>query len=158
MRSPDRPDHLRGAAAVRCSAIVSGLARVALTFRRLPRSTGRTGATTLRYQVCSGFFARVLTTALVLTAVWPRPVAAETRVDRNVVYGMYSGLALLLDVYVPDRPNGYGVVFISGSGWSAPLGYGAPGLKSMQVSDWSPELLGAGYTVFAINHRATPRF
>jgi hypothetical protein len=30
---------------------------------------------------------------------------------------MYSGLALLMDVYYPEKPNGYGVIFISGSGW-----------------------------------------
>jgi hypothetical protein len=33
-------------------------------------------------------------------------VAAEARVERNVVYGMYSGLALLMDVYHPASRNG----------------------------------------------------
>ena len=51
-------------------------------------------------------------------------------VERNVVYGMYSGLALLMDVYRPDQPNGYGIVHISGSGWSAPLGLDARPLKA----------------------------
>ena len=54
---------------------------------------------------------------------------AQARVERNVVYGMYSGLALLLDVHHPDTPNGLGIVFVSGSGWQAPPGYGAVGLK-----------------------------
>ena len=45
--------------------------------------------------------------------------AEPPRVERNVVYGMYSGLALLLDVHRPAKPNGFGVVFISGSGWQA---------------------------------------
>ena len=49
-------------------------------------------------------------------------VTAQTRVDRNVVYGMYSGTALLLDVHYPAKPNGFGVIFIPCSGWSAPLG------------------------------------
>ena len=31
---------------------------------------------------------------------------AAPRVDSNVVYGMYSGLALLMDVYYPEKPNG----------------------------------------------------
>jgi len=31
-----------------------------------------------------------------------------TRSETDVVYGMYSGLALLLDVHYPDTPNGYG--------------------------------------------------
>jgi len=80
-------------------------------------------------------------------------------VDTNVVYGMYSGAALLLDVHYPARPNGFGIIFIPGSGWSAPLGYAAAPLKeSNQVEMYVPSLTQAGYTVFAITHRATPTF
>ena len=84
--------------------------------------------------------------------------AAQPRVDKNVVYGMYSGLALLMDVHRPEKPNGRGVIFVGGSGWHAPLGYNAPGLKEQQTGPWAAPLLKAGYTVFAINHRAAPRF
>src|SRR5262245_18630853 len=84
---------------------------------------------------------------------------AQGRVDRNVVYGMYSGTALLLDVHYPAKPNGFGIVFIPGSGWSAPLGYAAAPLKqSEQVGMYVPSLTEAGYTVFAITHRAIPTF
>src|SRR5256885_6076620 len=51
------------------------------------------------------------------------------RIESNVLYGMYSGLALLMDVHYPEKPNGYGVIFISGSGWSAPQEYSAEPLK-----------------------------
>jgi acetyl esterase/lipase len=79
--------------------------------------------------------------------------------QENVVYGMYSGLALLMDVYRPERPNGYGVVHISGSGWSAPLGLDSKQLKeSGHVQLEALPLVEAGYTVCSINHRATPRF
>ena len=54
------------------------------------------------------------------------PAGAQGRVDSNVVYGMYLGTALLLDVHYPANPNGFGIIFIPGSGWSAPLGYAAP--------------------------------
>lgn len=91
----------------------------------------------------------------VLHAADPAPTPA---VERNVVYGMYSGLALLLDVHRPARSNGLGVVFISGSGWQAGLEYGAAPLKEQQIGLWGPPLTAAGYTVFAINHRAAPRF
>lgn len=84
--------------------------------------------------------------------------AAQPRVEKNVIYGMYSGLALLMDVHHPEKPNGYGVLFVSGSGWNARLTYGARALKEEQIPEWGPALLRAGYTVFAINHRATPRF
>lgn len=79
----------------------------------------------------------------------------------NVVYGMYSGLALLMDVYLPEsgRANGYGLVHISGSGWGAPLGLDARQLKeASHVEIEALPLVAAGYTVCTINHRATPRF
>ena len=41
-------------------------------------------------------------------------------IETNLVYGMYSGSALLLDIYKPVRPNGFGVIYVSGSGWTAP--------------------------------------
>jgi acetyl esterase/lipase len=84
--------------------------------------------------------------------------AAAPPVERNVIYGMYSGLALLLDVHRPANPNGYGIVFISGSGWQAAPEYGAGPLKNSQIDLWGPPLTAAGYTVFAINHRGAPRF
>ncbi len=96
--------------------------------------------------------------ALIFVAVGASHASAQSRVEKNVVYGMYSGLALLMDVHHPEKSNGYGIIFVAGSGWQAPLGYGAPGLKEEQISQWGPSLLRAGYTVFAINHRGAPRF
>ena len=49
--------------------------------------------------------------------------------ESNVVFGTYSGLALLLDVYKPSAPNGYGIIVIPGSGWHTPLPYNASLLK-----------------------------
>lgn len=87
------------------------------------------------------------------------PTRAEPRVDANVIFGMYSGLALLMDVYYPETPAGYGVVLIPGSGWSASLGYNAQPLKNTGgFKVLIPPLTGAGYTVFVIGHRAAPRF
>jgi len=84
----------------------------------------------------------------------PPAAAAAPSVERNVIYGMVSGAALLLDVHRPARPNGRGVIFISGSGWQASTDYGATPLKEQQIGLWGPPLLAAGYTVFALNHRA----
>ena len=90
------------------------------------------------------------------------PAGAEKathRVDRNVVYGYYSGLALLMDIHHPGKPNGYGIVHISGSGFLRPLGLDAPALKeSAHVTEEAVHLVNAGFTVFTINHRAIPRF
>lgn len=87
------------------------------------------------------------------------PVSAESRIDRNVVYGMYSGLALVMDVYHPEIPNGYGIIFISGSGWTRELSLDATQLTATgQETIYAVPLADAGYTVFNINHRAAPRF
>ena len=77
----------------------------------------------------------------------------------NVVYGMYSGLALLMDVHTGESSNGRGIVFISGSGWRRPTTYDAPQLKEGgQYDIWGQAMVDKGYTVFSINHRAVPRF
>jgi hypothetical protein len=74
--------------------------------------------------------------------------AAQPRVEKNVIYGMYSGLALLMDIHYPEKSNGHGVMFVSGSAWTARLTYGTVALKEEQIPQWSPALLRAGYTVF----------
>jgi acetyl esterase/lipase len=97
---------------------------------------------------------------LTFPCLWAQvPSLGAARVDSNVIYGMYSGLALLLDMYAPEKPNGYAVIFINGSGWSAPLAYDAEPLKNKnEVRNYLTALLDRGYTVFSVNHRATPRF
>ncbi len=85
--------------------------------------------------------------------------AGEPSVQPNVVYGMYSGAALLMDVHRPANPNGYGIIFVSGSGWTAAMAYSAEPLKSNSQSLlYAKPLVAAGYTVFTLNHRALPRF
>jgi acetyl esterase/lipase len=84
-----------------------------------------------------------------------RPVAS---VERDVVYGMVSGAALLLDIHRPAEATGIGIVFVAGSGWQADPAYGARPIKETQIDLWGPPLTAAGYTVFAVNHRGAPRF
>jgi dipeptidyl aminopeptidase/acylaminoacyl peptidase len=91
------------------------------------------------------------------------PPATHARVEANVIFGMYSGLALLMDVHYPGTPNGHAVVFVPGSGWHASLRYSARPLKDAVRNPaghgaFLQPLLNAGYTVFVINHRAAPRF
>jgi acetyl esterase/lipase len=84
---------------------------------------------------------------------------AQPRVDKNVVFGMYSGAALLMDVYHPVQSNGLGLVVIQGSGWYMPQRYDAPVLKDdPMVTAYGRRFAEAGYTTFVINHRAAPRF
>ena len=96
--------------------------------------------------------------ATVITG-FAQPNLPAKSVDRNVVYGMYSGLALLMDVYYPENPNGIGLIHISGSGWSRSLSLDASMLNHQRhVEMECAALVAAGYTIFSINHRATPRF
>jgi len=100
--------------------------------------------------------ASVLLMALVIPGV---SVAAEPSVETNVVFGTYSGFALLMDIYKPAAPNGFGVIVVNGSGWYRDLSYDAPLLK--QSDEFRPatqKLVAAGYTAFVITHRASPRF
>lgn len=100
----------------------------------------------------------LLIVPLMLSAV-PTAAGGSGSVDRNVVFGTYSGSALLMDVYKPTTPNGYGIVVINGSAWYRPLGYDAPMLKdSAELMSVVQRLSAAGYTAFVINHRAAPRF
>jgi acetyl esterase/lipase len=86
------------------------------------------------------------------------PAKTGARVEANVIFGMYSGLALLMDVHYPEQPNGYGIIFINGSAWHTPQSYDSWRLKEIDRDGYIKALHEAGYTVFAINHRAAPRF
>ena len=89
----------------------------------------------------------------------PASTFGQGRIEKNVVVGMVSGLALVMDVHHPEEPNGYGIVHVSGSAMSRPLAYSAPLLsESRQVDIYGKPLVAEGYTVFSLNHRATPRF
>ena len=85
-------------------------------------------------------------------------MSGQRSVEKNVVIGMVSGLALVMDVYYPENPNGYGIVHVSGSGFARPLAYNAQPLSERQVDIWGLPLVEQGYTVFSLNHRAIPRF
>lgn len=83
----------------------------------------------------------------------------QSRVDKNIVYGMYSGLALLMDVYYPTKTaNGYGVIYVAGSAWRVPPSIG----EGFQLKEYgamvAEPLAEAGFTVFVVNHRASPVF
>lgn len=93
------------------------------------------------------------------------PVGAQTslsgaRVEHNVVFAMYAGLSLLMDVYRPAESNGRGVLVITGTAWYGPTGYPPLSPKDSQLmrDAVTKPLLEAGYTVFMPNHRLTPTF
>lgn len=106
----------------------------------------------------NGRLLAVFVTLVLSHVALPGIANAESNVESSVIYEMRSGLALLMDVHHPENANGYGVVFIPGSGWTTPMSPDAEPLKSgMDRTHLGGQaLLEAGYTVFAINHRAAP--
>jgi len=113
----------------------------------------------MRYALLT--FLRLIATILAFAGI--NIFAVQQRIETNVIYGMFSGTALLMDVHYPADPNGYGIIFIFGKGWHAPQNYDAKQLKEALTSLGLPgsvatALLNAGYTLFSINHRAAPRF
>lgn len=100
----------------------------------------------------------VATLALAIAAAGVGPATAQQRVERNVVYGLHSGTALLMDVYYPARQNGAAVVWINGSGFQSDPGRPGWQLKTSQRMWVAQPYLDAGFTLFTINHRALPAF
>ncbi len=89
-------------------------------------------------------------------------VSKEASIERNVIYGMHGGLALLMDVYRPAQPNGRGIIVIPGSGFHQLMSYDATPLNK---NAWylsniigTDNLLDHGYTLFVVNHRSSPVF
>ena len=110
---------------------------------------------------------RFLYTCILLTAVLSAKSQQNKVIKKeNVVYGMVSNMALLMDVYQPEKNNKKAVVFIHGSAWgmSYPGGYDQRHLNDDFDSDsnymgkWGHELVQRGYTLFVINHRFVPAF
>ena len=90
----------------------------------------------------------------------PACFPSDSGVEKNVVYGMVNGAALLLDVYHPATSSGLGIILIPGSGWHSYRNYGTEQLKDQMVivPDVTQALIKNGYTVFVINHRTAPLF
>lgn len=102
----------------------------------------------------------ILVSGMLLFAQGQTITRAEGRIESNVVFGMYSSPALLMDIHFPAKPNRYGIIDIHGSAFRRPLSYDAPPLKdtSRHLNEFVKPLVDAGYTAFVINHREAPRF
>ena len=68
----------------------------------------------------------------------------------DVIYGRKFGTALTLDVFQPDKPNGFGIIFVVSGGWFSAHEAISPGPAQ--------SFLDRGYTVFAVVHGSQPKF
>ena len=77
-------------------------------------------------------------------------VTAKVTRERDVIYQYSEGVALTLEVFTPENPNGLGIVSIVSGGWKSNHG---------KVKDDHGKLYtDAGYTVFAVVHGSQPRY
>lgn len=77
-------------------------------------------------------------------------VSAELVRERDVVYQYVQGVALTLDVFKPEKPNGLGIIKIVSGGWKS---------KHAKVKEgFSKPYTDQGYTVFAVFHGSQPRY
>jgi acetyl esterase/lipase len=68
----------------------------------------------------------------------------------DVIYARKFGVALTLDVFKPQTPNGRGVICIVSGGWFSSH-------EAINPAFFNP-VLEHGYTVFAVVHGSQPRF
>lgn len=95
---------------------------------------------------------KLFLTAL-LASVWLASTAqtpASFKRTEDVIYGRKFGTALTLDVFQPEKPNGFGIIFVVSGGWFS--GHEAINKLAYQA------FLDRGYTVFAVVHGSQPKF
>jgi acetyl esterase/lipase len=77
--------------------------------------------------------------------------AASYGNEEDIIYGHKCGLALTMDVSVPQsNSNGRGIIFCVSAGWESAKGPMTPVLAS--------EFVKRGYTVFCVMHGSQPTF
>ena len=75
---------------------------------------------------------------------------AEFKRTEDVIYGRKFGTALTLDVFQPEKTNGYGILIMISGGWFS---------SHEAVSPiFCKAFLDRGYTVFAVVHGSQPKF
>src|SRR3954470_21835810 len=68
----------------------------------------------------------------------------------DVIYGHKSGMALTMDVFQPEKPNGFGILFVVSGGWFS--------AREAVVPQFYQPFIDAGYTVFTVVHGSQPKF
>tara|TARA_R110002049_G_scaffold309268_1_gene519558 strand:+ start:79557 stop:80489 length:933 start_codon:yes stop_codon:yes gene_type:complete len=88
-----------------------------------------------------------LLTVLLLS---PNLASAQVERQRDIIYHRTEGVALTMDVFVPAKSNGIGIIKIVSGGWKS---------KHEKVTDdYGRPYTDHGYTVFAVLHGSQPRY
>ena len=86
-------------------------------------------------------------TTLILTA---QALLAEVTRERDIVYLHTEGVAMTMDVFIPENPNGIGIIKIVSGGWKSRY--------EKVTDDYGSPYTDEGYTVFAVMHGSQPRY
>ncbi len=100
---------------------------------------------------------RSLVTLTSMSMLMFSPVAAETaqyKQEDNVVYGYKDGMALVMSVFIPEVPNGAGVICVASGAFHSDAA-SLPTFDRHRGPQW---LLANGYVVFAAAHGQKPRY
>lgn len=95
------------------------------------------------------FLAFLVTFTTLAPLAWAQTPPTFKRTE-DVVYGRKFGVALTLDVFQPEKPNGCAIIYMVSGGW-----YSAK--ENMNVNTYRV-YLDRGYTVFAVVHGSQPKF
>ncbi|HMX26417.1 MAG TPA: alpha/beta hydrolase [Blastocatellia bacterium] len=83
----------------------------------------------------------------------------KCRVTEDVVYGHKDGLAMTLDVMIPEtKPKNIGVILIVSGSWKSKKSDIALEEAQLRGQHWAQGLLNGGYTLFLVRHGSTPRY
>lgn len=75
---------------------------------------------------------------------------AQVERQRDIIYQRTEGVALTMDVFVPEEPNGIGIIKIVSGGWKS---------GHFKIKEgFSRPYTDHGYTVFAVLHGSQPRY
>ncbi len=91
-------------------------------------------------------------TAAVVLAASSLHAAEGVEITADVVYGHKHGMALTLDVFRPEEPNGAGVLFVVSGGWYSRWH------PAEQSAGFLKYLLDGDFTVFAVRHGSSPKY
>lgn len=77
-------------------------------------------------------------------------LSASVERIQDIIYHKTEGVALTMDVFIPEKPNGAAVIKIVSGGWKS---------SHDRIHDeYSAPYTDSGYTVFAVVHGSQPRY
>jgi len=83
----------------------------------------------------------------------------KCRTVEDVVYGHKDGLAMTLDVLIPEtRPKNIGVILIVSGSWKSKKSDIPSEEALLRSQHWAQGLLNGGFTLFLVRHGSTPRY